>query len=157
MTRTSIKNKLNSTFVQTKKYMKEDFEMNKREKAVENHKKGCNCAQAVACVFADRLGYSEDELFRLTEAFGGGMGGTQGVCGAVSAMVLVAGGIKSFGIDKLPETNKKASYNFAYELMERFKSDIGTITCKEIKSRKLYSCDNCIETAVKLLEEFIEG
>jgi hypothetical protein len=62
-------------------------------------------------VFADKLGYSEDELFRFTEAFGGGMGGTQGVCGAVSAMVLVAGAIKSFGIDKLTETNKKESYN----------------------------------------------
>ena len=48
--------------------------MNRCEKAVENHHKGCNCAQAVACVFADKSGYSEDELFRLTEAFGGGMG-----------------------------------------------------------------------------------
>ena len=35
--------------------------MNRCEKAVENHKKGYNCAQAVACVFADKLGYSEDE------------------------------------------------------------------------------------------------
>lgn len=129
--------------------------MSKREKAVENHKKGCNCAQAVACVFADRLGYGEDELFRLTEAFGGGMGGTQGVCGAVSAMVLVAGAIKSFGIDKLPETNKKASYSFAGELMERFGAEIGTIMCREIKSNTLHSCDECIETAVKILEEFI--
>ena len=92
--------------------------MNKCEKAVENHKKGCNCAQAVACVFADRLGFSEDTVFRLTEAFGGGMGGTQGVCGAVSAMVFVAGGIKSYGTDKLPETNKKESYDFARNLME---------------------------------------
>lgn len=128
--------------------------MNKREKAVENHKKGCNCAQAVACVFADRLGYSEDEIFRLTEAFGGGMGGTQGVCGAVSAMVFVAGGIKSYGADKLPETNKKESYNFACNLMERFQSKIGTIICREIKDQKLRSCDGCIEDAVEILEEF---
>ena len=49
--------------------------MNRCEMSVQNHKKGCNCAQAVACVFADKLGYSEDEIFRLTEAFGGGMGG----------------------------------------------------------------------------------
>lgn len=129
--------------------------MNKREKAVENHKKGCNCAQAVACVFAERLGCSEDEIFRLTEAFGGGMGGTQGVCGAVSAMVFVAGGIKSYGMNKLPETNKKESYNSARELMERFESKIGTIMCAEIKSKSLHSCDGCIEDAVELLEEFI--
>ncbi len=129
--------------------------MSKREQAVESHKKGCNCAQAVACVFADRLGYSEDEIFRFTEAFGSGMGGTQGVCGAVSAMVFVAGAIKSYGMDKLPETNKKESYNFARELMERFQSKIGTIICEEIKSQKLHSCDGCIEDAVEILEEFL--
>ena len=129
--------------------------MNRCEKALENHKKGYNCAQAVACAFADILSYSEDELFRLTEAFGGGMGGTQGVCGAVSAMVFVVGGIKSLGIDKLPETNKKISYNTARELMEKFQSRIGTILCSEIKCNKIHSCDECIEEAVKILEEFI--
>ena len=129
--------------------------MTRYEKAVENHKKGCNCAQAVACVFADRLGYSEDELFRLTEAFGGGMGGTQGVCGAVSAMVFVAGAVKSYGMDKLPKTNKKESYNFACELMERFKDKVGTIMCGEIKSKSLRSCDGCIEDAVEILEDFL--
>ncbi len=130
--------------------------MTRCEKAVENHKKGCNCAQAVACVFADRLGYSEDELFRLTEAFGGGMGGTQGVCGAVSAMVFIAGAIKSRGIDALPETNKKESYDFARQLMEAFQSKIGTTVCSEIKSGQKSSCDGCIEDAVKILEEFLE-
>ena len=129
--------------------------MNRSQKAVENHKKGCNCAQAVGCVFADKLGYSEDEIFRLTEAFGGGMGGTEGVCGAVSAMVLVAGGIKSNGLDKLPETNKRASYDFARELMESFQRKIGTIMCREIKGKQLRSCDDCIEEAVRILEEFI--
>ena len=129
--------------------------MNRREKSVENHKKGCNCAQAVACVFAEKLGYDEDTLFRLSEAFGGGMGGTQGVCGAVSGMVFVAGAIKSYGIDKLPETNKKESYDFARELMEEFQRRIGTIVCREIKGQQLHTCDACIEEAVKILEEFI--
>lgn len=127
--------------------------MNRCDIAVENHKKGCNCAQAVACVFADKLGYSEDEIFRLTEAFGGGMGGTQGVCGAVSAMVFVAGALKSLGIEKLPETNKKESYRLARELMERFESEVGSLICKEIKSEHLCSCDGCIEKAVEIIEE----
>ena len=127
--------------------------MTRCEKAVQNHKNGCNCAQAVACVFADELGYTQDEIFRLTEAFGGGMGGTQGVCGAVSAMVFVAGAIKSFGIDKLPETNKKQSYDFARSLMAEFETKIGSIICADIKSKALRSCDGCIEDAVKILEE----
>ncbi|MBE6688910.1 MAG: C_GCAxxG_C_C family protein [Ruminococcaceae bacterium] len=130
--------------------------MNKCEKAVENHKKGYNCAQAVACVFADELGCGEDELFRLTEAFGGGMGGTQGICGAVSAMVLAAGKMKSFGTEKLPETNKKASYQAARGLMESFAQKVGSALCSEIKGNRLCTCDGCIEQAVKILEEFIE-
>ena len=129
--------------------------MNRREKAVENHKKGCNCAQAVAGVFAEKLGYNEDELFRLSEAFGGGMGGTQGVCGAVSAMVFAVGAVKSAGLEKLPETNKKESYACARELMEKFQSEIGTIMCKEIKGEQHYSCDECIAKAVEILEEFV--
>lgn len=129
--------------------------MNRCEKAVEYHHNGCNCAQAVACVFADKIGYSEDELFRLSEAFGGGMGGTQGVCGAVSGMVFVAGALKSAGIDTLPETNKKESYNFARELMEKFDSSVGSIICGEIKGKQLLSCDGCIEEAVKILEAVI--
>ena len=111
--------------------------MNRCEKAVLNHKNGCNCAQAVACVFSDKLGYSEDEIFRLTEAFGGGMGGTQGVCGAVSAMVFAAGGIKSFGMDKLPETNKKTSYNFAAELMDKFRLIKGLESIKRIENSEM--------------------
>lgn len=131
--------------------------MNRREKAVENHKKGCNCAQAVACVFADKLGYSEDELFRLTEAFGGGMGGTQGICGAVSAMVFVAGAMKSYGIDRLPETNKRNSYDTARELMQSFQQKVGSVNCSEIKGCHLRSCDGCIEDAVAILEELLVG
>ena len=129
--------------------------MSRCEKAVENHHKGYNCAQAVACVFADKLGYGEDVIFRFTEGFGGGMGGTQGVCGAVSGMVFVAGALKSFGVKKIPETNKKASYDFARELMGKFQCKVGSVICKEIKCNKLRSCDGCIEDAVKILEEYI--
>ena len=43
-------------------------------KAVENHRKGYNCAQAVACAFADRLGIDEKEIFKTMEAYGFGMG-----------------------------------------------------------------------------------
>ena len=84
------------------------------------------------------------------------MGGTQGVCGAVSAMVLVAGAIKSQGLDALPETNKKESYALARELMESFENKIGTLNCREIKSERLHSCDECIEEAVRILEELLK-
>ena len=129
--------------------------MNRREKAVDYHHMGYNCAQAVACVFADKLGYSEDEIFRFTEGFGGGMGATQGVCGAVSGMVFAAGVMKSFGVEKMPETNKKATYEFVRELMGKFQCKVGSTICKEIKCNKLRSCDGCIEDAVEILEGYL--
>ena len=127
--------------------------MTRYEKAVENHHKGCNCAQAVLCAFSDKIGMDEDTLFRLSEAFGGGMGGTQNICGAVSGMVFVAGAVKSNGIDALPDTNKKESYAFAAKLMKEFEDEIGSVICGEIKGKCLRSCDGCIEDAVKILEE----
>ena len=126
--------------------------MTRREKAIENHKKGYNCAQAVLCAFSDKIGMDEDELFRLSEAFGGGMGGTQSVCGAVSAMVFVVGALNSNGIDTLPDTNKKESYAFAAKLMKEFEDRVGSSVCKEIKEKNLISCDGCIEEAVRILE-----
>lgn len=127
--------------------------MNRIEKAIENHKKGYNCAQAVICAFADKTNFTEDELFRLSEAFGGGMGGTKGVCGAVSAMVFLAGLSKSKGIDALPETNKLESYTFAGEMMKKFENMNQSLMCSRLKGENLRSCDGCIEDAVKILEE----
>lgn len=127
--------------------------MDRVTKAIENHKKGYNCAQAVLCAFADKTEFTEDQLFKLSEAFGGGMGGTQGVCGAVSAMVFLAGLEKSAGLEALPETNKKDSYAYAAELMKEFESKNKSIMCSRLKGENLRSCDGCIEDAVKILEE----
>ena len=129
--------------------------MTRAEKAVENHKKGYNCAQAVLCAFADKTNFTEDELFRISEAFGGGMGGTQGVCGAVSAMVFLAGLSKSYGIDVLPNSNKVESYAFAAKLMKEFENKNQTIICARLKGEKLRSCDGCIEDAADILEKYL--
>ena len=104
------------------------------------------------CAFADVTDYTEDQLFRLSEGFGFGMG-TQGTCGAVSAMVFLAGLKKSRGVDAIPETNKKESYELARELINSFEEKNKSIICKEIRGDNLRSCDGCIEDAVKILEE----
>ncbi|MBE7049258.1 MAG: C_GCAxxG_C_C family protein [Ruminococcaceae bacterium] len=127
--------------------------MTRKEMAVDKHKQGYNCAQAVLCTFADKTNLSEDELFRISEAFGGGMGGTQGVCGAVSAMVFLAGLEKSSGIDSLPQTNKMESYTLGRELMEAFEGKNQSIICSRLKGEGLRSCDGCIEDAVEIIEE----
>ncbi len=126
--------------------------MNRTEIATENHKKGCNCAQSVLCAFCDRTDFTEDELFRMSEAFGSGMG-LRKVCGAASAMTLLVGILKSRGVDALPESNKKESYEMSGMLLQEFEEKVGTLLCGEIKKGARVSCDECIETAVRILEE----
>ena len=58
--------------------------------ASELHNRGCNCAQAVACSFCQEFGISEDEMFRIAEGFGLGMGVME-MCGALSGMAMIIG------------------------------------------------------------------
>lgn len=69
----------------------------KAKKADENHKKGYNCAQAVACAFCDETGIDEKTMFRMMEGHGLGMGGMQGTCGAITGAVAVLGAVNSNG------------------------------------------------------------
>ena len=61
------------------------------QKAMAFHKQGYNCAQSVAMAFADVYDMSEAQMARTMAAFGSGMAGLKGTCGAVSALVMLAG------------------------------------------------------------------
>lgn len=128
------------------------------ERAVENHRKGYNCAQAVACAFCEKLGRDEKEVFEMMEAFGLGMG-TMGTCGAVSGMAAVAGMVESDGALDAPQT-KKQSYKAMKELTEKFIAKNQSVICREIKGvetgKVLRSCPGCVQDAAELLEEYLE-
>lgn len=129
--------------------------MDRVQKALENHKKGYNCAQAVLCAFCDKTSFSEDELFKISEAFGFGMG-TQGVCGAVSAMTFLAGISKSAGIASLPHSNKRQSYELSRDMITAFENKNKSVICQKIKGENLRSCDGCIEDAVEIIEKTLK-
>ena len=67
----------------------------RKEKANALHDKGYNCAQAVACTFADKVDVDEEVLFRACEGLGLGMGCMQGTCGAISGACVLAGFVNS--------------------------------------------------------------
>ena len=131
---------------------------NEVNKALENHKKGYNCAQAVACAFSERLGMDEKEVFRMMEAFGFGMG-TMGTCGAVSGMAAVIGMNVSDGNLEAPATKRK-SYQDMAMLTEKFMKKNSSVICREIKGvetgKVLRSCDGCITDAVEFLQEYLK-
>lgn len=128
------------------------------EKALENHKNGMNCAQAVACAFAEEMGIDENVLFQMAEGFGAGMGGMEATCGAVSGAVLLTG-IKCSSANVQNPVTKGSTYKLSKEIIQQFKEKNESVICKELKgveSRKvLRSCQGCIEDAAAIAEKVL--
>ena len=127
-------------------------------KTLENHKKGYNCCQAVACAYCDLVGMDEATVFRAAEAFGAGMGGMQTTCGAVSGAVLLAG-LKNSGGDLENPRTKGGSYRLSKQIVEEFQKKNSSVVCKDLKGvetkQVLRSCDGCIEDAAALVEQIL--
>lgn len=130
-------------------------ELNQRaEQAIMFHKKGYNCAQAVACAFSDLTDVDETALFKMTEGLGLGMGGMDGTCGAISAAALLSGLTRSTGHLDKPDS-KADSYKVSKACLNDFKEQNGSVTCRDLKGvdtkKVLRSCDGCIEDAARII------
>lgn len=123
--------------------------------AVARHGKGHNCAQCVACAFADRVGVDEDVLFRAFQAHGLGMGGMECTCGALTGAVAVVGLALSDGTP----ASKRQSYVVAKRMVERFAEEVGATRCRDIKGVDtgvvLTPCNECIRIGAQIAEEEI--
>ena len=102
-----------------------------REKAKELFLEGYNCSQAVFAAYAERYHLDKELALKLSASFGGGMGRMREVCGAVSAMFMVAGMETGQVRPKDPEA-KKANYDMVQKLAKRYKAEYGSIICKEL-------------------------
>ncbi len=125
-------------------------------RALENHKKGYNCAQSVLCAYSDLLGVEEETLFAVSEGFGGGMGGMLGTCGAVTGMFMVAG-LNNSCKDLQACSTKPMTNKIVRELAKEFQEQNQSIICRELKGvdtgKVLRSCDGCIEDATRIVGE----
>lgn len=132
--------------------------MGKRaDQALELRKQGYNCSQAVACAFSDLVQIDKEQLYRATEAFGGGIGGTGGTCGAVSGAVLIIGLARSGGLGQVK--SKVDTYKMAKELVQSFENKNGSVICHELKGAGtgvvLRDCAGCVHDAAEILEELL--
>ena len=102
----------------------------KAEQAITFHDKGYNCAQAVACSFCKEFGVDEEEMFRIAEGFGLGMGMME-VCGALSGMMMIIGLQNSVGNPEKGKMTKGDTYKKVREYAAKFKEQNGSYLCKE--------------------------
>jgi len=139
--------------------------MSRVHQAVANHTSGgMNCAQAVLDTFAPELGVSSGVAIKVAAAFGGGMGRSNGVCGAVSAAYMVLG-----LWEDASSANRDHLYALVNEFNRRFKARHRSVYCTAIlganlstpegrakaRDEKLSSarCPNFVTSAVEILEE----
>ncbi len=76
------------------------------EKAVQTFESGFGCAQSVFSTYADLFGMDRETALKLASPMGGGIGRMREVCGAVSAMALLAG-LKDGNTDPENEEGRK--------------------------------------------------
>lgn len=130
-----------------------------RQRALQLHKKGYNCAQAVLCAFSDKIDTQPEVLFKISEGFGLGMGSMNQTCGALSGAVMLAGLKNSAG--NASGMTKGATYQLAKHISRQFEEKNGATVCKELKGietgKMLRSCDGCIVDAVEILYDALFG
>lgn len=101
------------------------------EKAEALFEEGYNCSQAVLLAFAEECGLSTAVAARIASSFGGGMGRLREVCGAVSGMFMVAGICCGYD-DPKAQSEKAGHYARIQQLAADFKSENGSIICREL-------------------------
>ena len=143
----------------------------KSEKAVELFHTGYNCAQSVFCAFCEDFGMDFETGLKLSSSFGGGMGRLREVCGAVSAMFMIAG-LKYGYSEPNNDVIKQAHYERIQSLAAKFEEKHKTIICREIlglpkgkdtpvpskRTDEYYRtrpCEKCIADAAQIIADFI--
>ena len=134
--------------------------------------KGYNCSQAVFAAFCDETGMDREMALRLSSSFGGGMGKLREVCGAVSAMFLIAG-LKTGNIDPADKSAKKQHYERIQSLAAQFEQQHETIICRKLlglpegkdspvpteRDEKFYKeriCMKLVEDAADIMDAFLQ-
>lgn len=130
-----------------------------------------NCAQSVFRVFSEELGLDEDVALSVSQGFGGGMGHTGSVCGAVTGAYLALGLANKTSKDN-PRQNIDKTYELMAEFNRQFKALHGSTNCTGLlgfdisqpaemaKARDqgvfLTKCPNFVGDAVKIVEELLK-
>ena len=132
--------------------------------AMELHRQGYSCSQAVLAASSDVVGIDRETLLRLAAGFGGGIADMRDVCGAVSAMVMAADLLYARGA---PDGNQRAEEDYPRlrALADGFRQANGSIVCRELlgmdgakRARPAGKiCHDMVADAARLLDRYLEA
>ena len=117
-------------------------------------KKRCgshNCAQAIVCTYADRIGLDDATARNVGNAFAAGMGNMEGTCGALVGAGIVLG---------MATKDKALSMKAMRQVMTQFQQRNGATQCRLLKGvgtkEPLRECPDCVADAAECLETPLE-
>ena len=96
---------------------------------------GC-CPQCVLATVQETVGIVDDQTVKASHGLSGGGGLVgEGVCGALSGGLLALSAKYGRDRDKLDKGRYMNNFKKARELTERFRSEFGGLTCKELQQQ----------------------
>ena len=145
------------------------------ERAVENFMAGYGCCQSVVAAFADLYGLDDTLAKKVAAGFGGGVGRMRMMCGAASALVILAG-LEKGQTEGNDREGKAECYKLVQELMAKFKERNGSLICAELlkmngckvvtdtnipdeRNAEYYKkrpCVRKVESAAKVFDEYLK-
>ena len=146
--------------------------MTKSSEAVASFKGGFSCTQALLSSFSEELGMDRETACKVASGFGGGVGRTGNICGAVSGAILVIG--LKYG-KAIPENcaERDRTYELVQEFVREYTALHGSVNCTELLGYDLSNpeayaeaqekrvaaqkCPKLVEDAVLVLEKIIKA
>lgn len=127
--------------------------MDIKERALDWHKKGYNCAQSVIVACAEFAGLDENTALAVSGGFGGGVRSGE-ICGAISGAVMAVGAAYPF-IDGNDAAAKDKIALLAKECVAAAAEKYGKVRCSDLKEN--IDCNDIIcymaEYAEKLIKD----
>ncbi|QGT98917.1 hypothetical protein SYNTR_0324 [Candidatus Syntrophocurvum alkaliphilum] len=140
--------------------------------AKNNFKSGLNCAESVYMALIE-VGLVDfpSETVAMTTAFGGGIGLTGGVCGALAGMVMGVSAVhgRFEPLNKNQQDNIKelygnpGRYRFFNQIPHKFKQEFGSTQCDELNKdysewadkERMRNCMKIVLASTEMAVEFI--
>jgi C_GCAxxG_C_C family probable redox protein len=96
---------------------------------------GC-CPQCVLAAIQETVGIIDDQTIKASHGLSGGGGLVgEGVCGALSGGLMALSAKYGRDRDKLDKGRYIGNFQKAKELTERFRSEFGGLTCRELQQQ----------------------
>ena len=146
-----------------------ELNMGNADKAAATFKEGFSCSQAVLGTYCEQFGLDKEQVYKISNGFGGGMHLDQ-TCGAVTGAFMVIG--LKYGRTRADDVEAKMkTAAMVVEFAKRFKARHGSIGCTELlgcdistpegleeaKKKDLFklACPQYVISAAEILDEML--